>query len=120
MVLEFEHVCNQLLKSHNRIFIASVLRGVELLAQAKKGGMPLPDSEQMEKLYLQGMTMLTQVSTNEPLYGKVEYIVISHEKIKAVLLPIDQEHYLGIACSKPCDADIVIKNAKRIILEATT
>ncbi|WP_148699304.1 hypothetical protein [Candidatus Nitrososphaera evergladensis] len=64
------------------------------------------------------MTMLTQVSTNEPLYGKVEHIIISHEKMKAFLVPIDQEHYLGIGCAKPYDAAIIIRNAERIMAEA--
>ncbi len=55
-----------------------VLRGVKLVAQAKKKGAPMPNNDELSKMYLQGWTMLTQVSTNEPLYGKVDSVTISH------------------------------------------
>jgi hypothetical protein len=88
---------------------------MKVVAQATKNGVPTPNGEELEKMYLQGWTMLTQVSTNEPLYGKVEYITISHEKMKGLLAPIDDKHYIGIGCAKPCNAEDIIGNAKRIL-----
>jgi hypothetical protein len=116
--LDFQYICHQLLKSHNKVFIVTVLRGVKLVAQAKKKGAPMPNNDELNKMYLQGWTMLTQVSSNEPLYGKVESVTISHEKMRALLVPIDQKHYMGIGCAKPCNADTIMKNAERIIAEA--
>lgn len=116
--MDFQYVCQQLLKSHNKVLIVTVLCGVKLIAQARKKGAPIPKSEELEKMYLQGWTVLTQVYANEPLYGKVESITISHEKVRAVLVPIYHKHYMGIRYAKPCNAEGIMKNAERIIAEA--
>jgi hypothetical protein len=68
---------------------------------------------------IQGMTMLNQPSANEPLFLKVECITINHERMKGLLVPIYENYYAGVGCTKPCNADGIIRNVlQRMIGEA--
>ncbi len=65
-------------------------------------------------MYLQGMTILIQGSANEQLYGKVESVAITHEKVKGLLVPFDNERYIGIGCAKSCNTDAIISDIRKI------
>ncbi len=108
--LDFQALCEQLLNSHNDIFIATVLHRAKPIAQALKTGVPAPSEDELNRMYLQGMTILIQGSANEQMYGRVESVTITHEKVKGLLVPLDDEHYIGIGCTKSCNADDIRKD----------
>ncbi len=85
---------------------------------AIKKGHPLPNADEFKKMCNQGWTILGQVSTNQRMYGKTEYVVVSLEKLYGFLIPIDRKHYMGISCAKPCNLMTVIKNVEKIMAEA--
>ncbi len=108
-----------MLKSHNKVFGVWVVYEMKPVAQAIKKGVPMPNKDELNKMLAQGWTILCQVSTNEQMYGKVESVIVNHEKIRGLIVPLDKRHYyMAIGCAKPCDADVIMKNAELIMAEA--
>ncbi len=61
-------------------------------------------------MQIQGMATINQPSANEPLCVKVECITINHERMKGLLVPIYENYYAGVGCTKPCNADGIIRD----------
>jgi hypothetical protein len=84
---------------------------------ALKKGFPLPNADEFNKMCTQGWTILGQISTNQLMYGKTEYVIVSLEKLYRFLIPIDQRHYMAISCAKPCNPMTIIRNVKKVMAE---
>jgi hypothetical protein len=94
-----------------------ILQGVDPIEYALKKGFPMPNADEFKKMCSQGWTILGQISTNQAMYGKTEYVIISLEKLYGFLIPIDQRHYMGISCAKPCNPLAIIANVSKVLAE---
>lgn len=116
--LDYDYLCRQVLASHNKILGVWVIKEEAQIAYAAKNGAPLPNKEELQKMFHQARLMISMASTNEIFYGRVESIVVNHEKLSAFLVPVDREHTIAIGCAKPINFKTVIDNIERIMGEA--
>lgn len=106
-----------MLRSHNKVVGVWILREVNPIEHARKKGFPLPNGDELNRIFIQSWTMVRQASANESLYGKVESVVTSHENLRVFLIPIDHRHLMVIGCAQPCNPLVIMKNAEKLIAE---
>lgn len=116
--LDYDYLCRQTLASHNKILGVWVIKEEAQIAFAAKRGAPIPNKEELQRIFHQARLMISMASTNEKFYGKIESIVVNHEKLSAFLVPIDREYTIAIGCTRPFNFKAVIDSIERIMGEA--
>lgn len=77
--------------------VSIVSFGKVLKTWSRHSNNPLPADEDLRRMLVQVNVFTSMPATNEKLYGKVQFLLISHEKINAFLMPLDADATLVVA-----------------------
>ena len=78
----------------------SIVSSGKVLQAWSRDDNPALASDDMRRMVLQVDVFSSMPATNEKLYGKVRFLVISHEKVNALLIPFGADATLVVAFLK--------------------
>lgn len=82
------------------IHSVSIISSGKVLETWSRNNDPIPASDDLKRMLLQVDVFTSMPATNEKLHGKVQFLIISHEKINAFLIPLDGDATLVVAFMK--------------------
>jgi hypothetical protein len=103
LTIDYKFLCSQVCNVHRNILGAWVIESSEEIHSFVKPGKPIPREDEIQKMFWQALLMVSMADTNKTMYGNVHSITIRHEKLDAMLFPLEQNIILAIGCAKPYD-----------------
>ncbi|HKU48385.1 MAG TPA: hypothetical protein VJP79_00420 [Nitrososphaera sp.] len=110
-VQHYTSLCENVCNSTQNILAAWVFRDAELVSSFLKPSFPLPNSSEQKKFLVQAHLMVSMASTNQQMYGKLNYVSGSFQHADYYIFPMtdDNEVLLAVACVKPYSVDAIGK-----------
>jgi hypothetical protein len=71
-------------------------------------------------MFVQATIMLSIAKTNERMYGKTKFVMVSFEKFNAFLVPMGGNKILSVGCAKAMSVDELIATLRTTVLGTTS
>ena len=92
-----------------------VLKDAEPIGSFVRPKNPVPNSDRLKIIFIQASVMVGMPKIHEDLYGRFNAIIVKHENLDAVLLPIGKNMVVAVGCKAPFSAEKFVESAMQII-----
>ena len=116
-IIKFRKKCQQIIKVSDSIRYVGVINeyGRTLSGIIKPGIKPLLKSEQVKNEFFIVSTLMTlRKSPNSPL-GKLDYVVLKHQKVSVIAFQRNKETYYVSISGKERELNRIIPKIKKLI-----
>lgn len=106
MVLQYggyEKLCRAVRELNPRVVGAWVISHGEAVAASVSEKAPVPNKDKLGKIFFQAQVMAGIPRTNEDMYGRLEFVLIRHMHLDAMLFHLDSgdEAVLAVGFQRP-------------------
>lgn len=116
-IIKFRKKCQQIIKVSNNIRYVGVINeyGRTLSGIIKPGIKPLLKSEQVKNEFFIVSTLMTLRKSPDLPLGKLDYVVLKHEKVSIVAFQRNKETYYVSISGKEKELSRIIPKIKKLI-----
>ncbi|HET6516726.1 MAG TPA: hypothetical protein VFG25_00660 [Nitrosopumilaceae archaeon] len=116
-IIKFRKKCQQIIKVSNNIRYVGVINeyGRTLSGIIKPGIKPLLKSEQVKNEFFIVSTLMTLRKSPDLPLGKLDYVVLKHEKVSIVAFQRNKETYYVSISGKEKELNKIIPKIKKLI-----
>src|SRR5574338_927779 len=99
----YTSICENVCNSKDSILAAWMFRDAEIVSSHLKPSFPAPNASELKKFLVQAHLMISMASTNQQMYGRMNYVSGSFEHADYYIFPIagEDEMLLALACVRP-------------------
>lgn len=117
MIVKLRKECQNIMKTSDNIRYAGVINeyGRTLTGMVKPGIKPLLKSEQVKNEFFIMSTLITLRQNTASAVGKLEYVILKHEKVSIILLQKNKITFYVSIDNKEKNPDKLILKIKKII-----
>ena len=116
-IIKFRKKCQQIIKVSNNIRYVGVINkyGRTLSGIIKPGIKPLLKSEQVKNEFFIVSTLMTLRKSPDLPLGKLDYVVLKHEKVSIIAFQRNKETYYVSISGKEKELNKIIPKIKKLI-----
>ncbi len=116
-IIKFRKKCQQILKVSKSIRYAGVINeyGRTLSGIIRPGVKPLLKSEQVKNEFFIISTLMTLRKSSDSSLGKLDYLVLKHQKVSVLAFQRNKETYYVSISGKEKELNIIIPKIKKLI-----
>lgn len=116
-IIKFRKKCQQIIKISNNVRYVGVINeyGRTLSGIIKPGIKPLLKSEQVKNEFFIVSTLMTLRKSPDLPLGKLDYVVLKHEKVSIVAFQRNKETYYVSISGKEKELNKIIPKIKKLI-----
>ncbi len=116
-IIKFRKKCQQIMKVSKSIRYAGVINeyGRTLSGIIRPGVKPLLKSEQVKNEFFIISTLMTLRKSSDSSLGKLDYLVLKHQKVSVLAFQRNKETYYVSISGKEKELNIIIPKIKKLI-----
>lgn len=96
------------------ILAAVVISDGRIVEQVAKDSSKTPPEQELPRMLIQSQLVVGIASTNEKVAGKSRFVVLCHEHLSAMLVPLDGKKVLIVPFTKLADIEGLGKKVPRL------
>ncbi len=116
-IIKFRKKCQQIMKVSKSIRYTGVINeyGRTLSGIIRPGVKPLLKSEQVKNEFFIISTLMTLRKSSDSSLGKLDYLVLKHQKVSVLAFQRNKETYYVSISGKEKELNIIIPKIKKLI-----
>ena len=116
-IIKFRKKCQQIMKVSKSIRYVGVINeyGRTLSGIIRPGVKPLLKSEQVKNEFFIISTLMTLRKSSDSPLGKLDYVVLKHQKVSVLAFQRNKETYYVSISGKEKELNIIIPKIKKLI-----
>jgi hypothetical protein len=100
---------------HPNVQAAVIVSGGEVVERFIRPGIPVPDPNSLEKLFIRAEMLVSMTRESDRLFGETGFVLTNHKLLDTFIFPVPERGALIIPIVKPYDHAEFLKKAGQLL-----